>query len=217
MRVPSSDHFKHHGRFYLSAAFGIGVWLAAMRLDQPLRIVIAGNSFFLLFLASTGLLAPRLGPDDLRRRAAVQDEGIGIIVLVTIAAIALSLGSFAMLLNGSEPGGWHLIFAIVTVPLGWLTLHTVMAFHYAHLFYAEPEVRTGKSQGAGGLAFPGEEEPAAIDFIYYSFVVGMTTQVSDVQATSREMRKVTLVHSVVSFFFNTVILALAVNVAVGQR
>ena len=97
--------------------------------------------------------------------------------------------------------------------LGWTTLHAIMAFHYAHLFYSRhPETAAAD---AGGLEFPHSQEPGSWDFLYYSLVVGMTAQVSDVQVTSTRMRKITLVHGVVSFFFNTVIVALAVNVALS--
>jgi uncharacterized membrane protein len=101
------------------------------------------------------------------------------------------------------------------VLLGWLTLHTVAAFRYAHLYYTPVPSGTGASRDAGGLAFPSTSEPGPWDFLYYSLVIGMTSQVSDVQTLSAEMRRTTLVHGVTSFFFNTVILALAVNVAAG--
>jgi uncharacterized membrane protein len=103
---------------------------------------------------------------------------------------------------------------VISVPLGWATPHTVMAFHYAHLFYAGHP--SSHLVDAGGLAFPGTREPRSWDFLYYSFVVGMTAQVSDVQVVSTSMRQITLVHGMVSFFVNTVIIALAVNVALGQ-
>jgi uncharacterized membrane protein len=82
----------------------------------------------------------------------------------------------------------------------------IFAMHYAHVFYEQPE---------GGLIFPGEGEPDYWDFLYYSIVIGMTCQVSDVQVATPELRRLTQVHGVLSFFFNTVILALAVGVAAG--
>jgi uncharacterized membrane protein len=100
----------------------------------------------------------------------------------------------------------------VSVPLGWLTLHTVIAFHYAHLYYAAGPPKGGARTDARGLGFPGAEEPTLWDFLYHSFVVGMTSQVSDVQVQSAEMRRLVLIHGVTSFFMNTVLLALAVNV-----
>lgn len=215
MFTPSSDHFRHHARFYASAAAGLSVWSLGWRLGPAARIALAGDCFFLLYLALVAWFMRRLGPDELRALAKVEDEGIGLIVLVTLAAIALALGSFALLLNESSTSAATLIVALATVPLGWLALHTVMAFHYAHLFYAEPDEEP--EQEVGGLTFPGEGDPAAIDFLYHAFTIGMTAQVSDVQATNRPMRGVILAHATTSFFFNTVILALAVNVAITVK
>jgi uncharacterized membrane protein len=158
-------------------------------------------------------MARRATPSEMRARAAVRDEGIILIVLMTLAAIGLSTFSiFALLNEPGRPDARFLALAVFSVPLGWTTLHTVMAFHYAHLFYGEHP--SDRSTDAGGLAFPSTEEPGAWDFLYYAFVVGMTAQVSDVQVLSTAMRRATLAHGVVSFFYKTVILALAVNVAI---
>ena len=95
---------------------------------------------------------------------------------------------------------------------GWAVLHTVMAFHYATIHYFDDPDCVGDEKD---LLFPGNGDPGPWDFLYYSFVVGMTAQVSDVQVTTTEMRKATLFHGVVSFFFNTVFIAMAVNAAVA--
>jgi uncharacterized membrane protein len=170
--------------------------------------------FFGAYLASTAMMLRQITPAYIRRRAAWEDEGIALIVLLTLLAIALGLGGiFSLLRAPGRPDALHLAVSLLTVPLGWTTLHVIMAFHYAHLFYARhPQ---GIAAEAGGLEFPHTREPGAWDFLYYAFVVGMTAQVSDVQVTSTPMRTVTLLHGVVSFFFNTVILALAVNVTLG--
>jgi len=100
----------------------------------------------------------------------------------------------------------RVVLAGLTVLGSWSLIHTVFAVHYAHLYY-------GPSNG--GLIFPGGGDPNYYDFLYYSFVVGMTCQVSDVQVAEAGMRRLTLVHGVLSFFFNTVVLALAVSVGAG--
>jgi uncharacterized membrane protein len=131
---------------------------------------------------------------------------------VTLATIALSLTSLARLLANTDGNSWLLLVAIANVPLGWATLHTVMAFHYAHLYYSASDDAENEKGDARGLEFPKTEQPSILDFIYYSFVVGMTAQVSDVQTSSQAMRRTTVIHGVTSFLFNTVILAFAVNV-----
>ena len=104
-----------------------------------------------------------------------------------------------------------LVLAGIGAPLGWFVLHTAMAFHYADIyFFDDPECADDDKD----LDFPGRGDPGAWDFLYYSFVVGMTAQVSDVQVRTSVMRRATLFHSVVSFFFNTVFIAMAVNAGV---
>ena len=103
------------------------------------------------------------------------------------------------------------MLAGIGAPLGWLVLHTVMAFHYADIHYFDdPDCADDDKD----LDFPGRGDPGPWDFLYYSFVVGMTAQVSDVQVRTTVMRRATLLHGVVSFFFNTVFIAMAVNAGV---
>jgi uncharacterized membrane protein len=100
------------------------------------------------------------------------------------------------------------------VPLGWLTLHTVAAYHYGHLYYVRAG-QDGSDRDAAGLSFPETAEPTTWDFLYFSFVIGMTAQVSDVQVRTTPMRRLVMAHGIVAFLYNTVLLALAVNIAVS--
>lgn len=206
------QHIRHHGRFYCAALIGLALWLAARVLHWPLPPLVGGDAFFLIYLALMARFALGITPEGLRRRASVEDEGIPLIILLALAAVVLSLAAIFALLNRNDaPEPVELSLAVASVPLGWLMLHTIAAFHYAHLYYATEgeDVRD-----AGGLDFPGTKEPGAWDFLYFSFVIGMTAQVSDVTVHSAGMRRLVLGHSIVSFFYNTVLLALAVNVAV---
>jgi uncharacterized membrane protein len=130
--------------------------------------------------------------------------------VLVVAAVAVSLFAigFELHLAKQQPpgtGGWRVGLAALTIVLSWSFTHTIFALHYAHEYYENPK-------GKPRLQFPGEQEPDYADFLYYAFVVGMTCQVSDVQVTEHELRRLTLVHGVLSFFFNTVILALAINI-----
>jgi uncharacterized membrane protein len=211
------QHIRHHGRFYSAALSGLALWLAAWVLHWPLPPLIGGDAFFLIYLALMVRFALQITPDGLRRRAGIEDEGIPLIVLLALGAIGMSLASiFGLLAGDGGPDPRTLSLAIASVPLGWSTLHTIAAFHYAHLYYATEGEDGGEDAGdAAGLDFPGTKEPGAWDFLYFSFVIGMTAQVSDVTVHAVGMRRLVLAHSIVAFFYNTVLVALAVNVAVA--
>jgi uncharacterized membrane protein len=212
------QHVRHHGRFYTAIVCGVAMWLGLGVLALPawLRLAAAGDVVFLVFLVSISAHAVHLTPDLLRKRACYDDEGVAVILLLTVSAFALCAGSLVRLLGEPQgPSVPQLLVTILSVPLAWLTLHTIMAFRYAHLFYTRMH-GGDHPHDAEGLVFPGTPEPTVGDFLYYSFVVGMTAQVSDVQVTSGLMRRATLVHGIISFFYNAVLLALAVNVAAGS-
>lgn len=204
-------HLRQHARFYSAAVLGAAVWLLTARLDASLRLLVAGDVFFGAYLGSAAAMLARSTHAAFRERSSRADEGALLIGVLTIVVVALCLGSIFALLNHRESASaFRFTLSIASVPLGWLMLHTVFAFHYAHRFYANEE----PGRRHGGLDFPGGGEPQAWDFVYYSFVVGMTAQVSDVNVTTGRMRRLTLAHAVVSFLFNTVIVAIAVNAAV---
>lgn len=206
-------HIVHHGRFHLSLAAGIAAWFLIDPGQPQSRLLAAGDVFFGVYLFSTWLMWRRATGADIRNHAEIGDEGVLLIWLITGAAILVCLGALMLLLMRQDAlSPIQIALAAVSVPLGWLMLHTIMAMHYARLFYRPHEAKEGP---AGGLAFPDTPEPRLSDFFYYAFVVGMTAQVSDVQVLTSPMRLATLIHGIASFFFNTVIVALAVNIAVG--
>jgi uncharacterized membrane protein len=99
---------------------------------------------------------------------------------------------------------------IATILLSWFFVHTIFALHYAHEYYGE------RRDGViGGLNFPGDDDPDYWDFFYFSLVVGMTSQVSDVAITSKSIRRVATMHGALSFFFNVTVLALTINIVSG--
>jgi uncharacterized membrane protein len=206
------SHLNHHWRFYACLALGAVVFLLGYSLPPPVRVLAGGDAFFASYIAILSLIAARITPEELDRRAEIEDEGIALVVLVALVLTGFCVFAIITLLHqkaGVNP--YAILLAVLGAPLGWFTLHAMMAFHYAYLFYSDPP----KKEGGGGLAFPDTKEPGAADFLYYSFVIGMTAQVSDVQVCSTRIRRTTLAHSVVSFFFNTVLIAMAVNAVVA--
>src|SRR5690606_22007601 len=133
------------------------------------------------------------------------DIPVAVIFTIALVAVTTALAALFIMLNATDaPGGLiALMLSCAAVPLGWLTIHLMAAIHYAHLYW-----QPGEEDGAArGLDFPRTPEPGGLDFIYFSLVIGMTAQTSDVAITSRAMRKVNIFHATVSFFFNTVLVA----------
>jgi uncharacterized membrane protein len=205
---PLGRFWRLHIRLCLSAAFGAIVTLALLGLPwrMPTRLLIGWDAGVALYLALIFRLMARASIARIRQRAAVEDEGaIALLVLTTAAALASLAAVLAQL--GHSPGPYQLALGMGTILLSWAFMHTIFALHYAHEFYGE-----GRDERIGGLIFPGNEAPDYWDFVYYSLVVAMTAQVSDVQITSKTIRRLTTVHGAVSFFFNVTVLALTVNV-----
>jgi uncharacterized membrane protein len=175
------------------------------------RVLIGWNVGAALYLVAAYEVIARSDMAQLRQRAAAEDEGRFAILILTVAAALFSLGAILYEL-GAVPGGptrnpRHLLLAAVTIFLSWGLVHTIFALHYAHEYHSE------RGKRAGGLGFPGSGEPDYWDFVYFSFVIGMTCQVSDVAITSKAIRRTATAHGVVSFVFNVALLALIVNIA----
>lgn len=209
-----------HVAFYLAAiaaalAFGVAMWLVPL-----LAVVIAANAFFLTYLTLSLIALPSLTADYLRDHAASSDVPVGFIFLITLGAVAVAIVSLFLTINAkSAPDPTSYVLSLTAVPLGWLTIHMMAAIHYAHLYW-QPDEEAGSEEKSTakarrGLDFPGTEEPRGIDFVYFSYVVGMTAQTSDVAVTTSGMRRINILHAIVSFFFNTVLVAAAVNLAVS--
>lgn len=218
-----------HYRLLFSGALSASIATALpARLDWATRTLCIWDAGLLCFLVSTWIVMVRATPDTMRRIARSQDiQRPAILSLITTSACASLLAIFFMLRNAKAlsayPLGLHLALAGVTIVGSWLLVHTIFTLHYAHAYYQcsedtgseNQETHQETTKQAGGLDFPNDWEPDYWDFAYYSFVIGMTSQVSDVQTTSREMRRLTLLHGVLSFLFNTVILAMSINILAG--
>jgi uncharacterized membrane protein len=169
------------------------------------RVLVGWDAGVAFYLIGAFMLLARSDVARIRRRAAILDEGRVVILVLVVGAAVASLGGIVAQLGTARASG-HLALATVTILLSWTLVHVIFALHYAHEFYAE------KPRG-GGLTFPGGEEPDYWDFLYFSLVVGMTSQVSDVAVTGRTIRRTVAAHGVVSFLFNAALIALSVNIA----
>ncbi|OCP01148.1 MULTISPECIES: DUF1345 domain-containing protein [unclassified Ensifer] len=203
-----------HWPFYtaiLSAIASLPVlWLVA----RSFALEGAAIVFFCVYLIMCWRRLRMMTGRHLRTHARNTDEPEFVIFLVTTGAAATSLVSLFFALNGEKTGSaLALALAFASVVLGWATIHMMAAMHYAHIYWV-PAANAQTSEPARGLDFPGTPDPGGYDFLYFSFVIGMTAQTSDVGITTTAMRRINLMHAIVSFFFNTVLVAAAVNAAV---
>jgi uncharacterized membrane protein len=202
-----------HARPRLMGAivFGIAVAVLLPSYWSPTtRSLVGWDAGVAAYLLLVYILIARCDTEKIRSHAAREDEGrMGILVLTVFAALA-SLGAIVVELHGTGEhtrAGFELALATTTIVLSWVFIHTIFALHYAHDYYGESGVKQS------GLNFPGDEPPDYLDFVYFSLVIGMTSQVSDVAVASRAIRRTVIAHGVVSFFFNVALLALMVNIA----
>jgi uncharacterized membrane protein len=196
-------------RTFISIAVGIvAFFLLPGSLRLVTRLLIGWDIFVALYLVLVYVMVLRSGLTHIRRNAVLQDDGRFLILLVVAAGAFASIAAIVFELDATHRGTLQLSLATVTIALSWAAVHTVFALHYAHEYY--------RGSKPGGLQFPsGDQHEHADywDFVYFSFVIGMTAQVSDVGITDRTIRRTATVHGIISFVYNTALVALMVNIA----
>ena len=209
-RLPKILRILHaRPRLTVSVVLGVAVAFLLPSEWRPItRSVIGWDAGVVLYLCAVYWLIVRSEVSHIREHAAKDDEGRVAILALTVAATLVSLAAIVVQLGqgGGQSAPPQLMFAIGTILLSWGFVHSIFALHYAHEFY-------GEKPAAGGLKFPGNNKPDYLDFVYFSFVVGMTFQVSDVAVTNKWIRRSVAAHGVLSFFFTTTVVALTVNMA----
>jgi uncharacterized membrane protein len=202
-------------------AYGLVAGLAATLLSVPLpwpqRGLFGWCVGMAVYLGLAWWLCVRFDAQRTRERAQAQDEpSVVIFLLMLLASMACVTAIIVMMQQVKDLSGLqralHIALCVAALASSWLFIQAIFAFRYAHRYYREEKLR---EPDGPGLQFPGAMAPDYFDFMYYSHVVGMTSQVSDVQVTSREMRRLTLIHGVLSFAFNMLILALSINLVAG--
>ncbi len=203
---------RGHAKLWCAVAAGIVLYVALpSSLNAVTRALIAWDGGLVIYLAATATMMARSAVADIRKHSFEHDEGAATILLLSVIAALTSLGAIFLHLaprGSGSPGAWSYALAIATVILSWAFVHTIFALHYARDFY-------GEGQRANGLKFPDDDKPDYWDFVYFSFVIGMTFQVSDVAVTNKAIRRWVVVHGALSFFFTTTVVALTVNMAAG--
>jgi uncharacterized membrane protein len=205
--------------FAVSACFGVLALLTALLLHAPLAYSIGANAFFAAYVILVVAQMPKFTGRYLSKNARATDQPVLVIFAVTLVVVGFATFSLFQLINQKDSAHpVELTFALLSIPLGWFTIHAMAALHYAHVYWMDGDAvdaETKKKIPVGGLLFPGDKRPEGWDFLYFSTVIGMTAQTADTNISTTHMRCVVLVHSILSFFFNTVIVAAAVNLAVS--
>jgi uncharacterized membrane protein len=205
-----------HERLLISAAVGLAAFfLLPVEWALSTRLLVTWDVAVALYLILVAVMMARADQDYIcRRAAAAQDEGTSFILVLIAVVVVASLGAIFAELGGAakahpENHAWHTSLAVATITLSWLFTHTIFALHYAYEYYGV------LGDGGSGLEFPNEKEPDYWDFMYFSLVIGMTSQVSDVPVSDRTIRRMVAAHGVFSFLFNATLIALTVNIAAG--
>lgn len=210
-----------HYRLYLSVGIAVITFLITANLySAPIYIMGTWLTFAGINLLFSWITILTSHPIEVKKNAKIQDSNRSLIFLIVVTASVISLFAVILLLKSSRESPlssitYHTLLSIISVVLAWWLVHTIFAFRYAHLYYNSVGEVEEPKRFAEGLEFPKENEPDYLDFTYFSFVIGMTFQVSDVEISSRRIRRLALMHGIVSFIFNTVILALSINIILG--
>ena len=209
---------RNHKRLFSSMAVGIVAFAIepmCWTVNLATRYLVAWDVFVTLFIVQAIVLIARFDVGLARRRAAEQDDGGLALLILTIGTAVISLVAIVATLGADVPDmslPQSFLLVVTTITLSWIFVQVIFALHYAHEYYDEEDE-------GGGLVFPNDAHPEYWDFLYFSVVIGMTFQVSDVQVTSKPIRRLVMAHGLVSFVFNVAILALTVSLGanlIGQ-
>lgn len=185
----------------------------------PTKFISAWEIFALTNIVLAAFVLSTKDPYEMRRNARLQDASRSFLFIVAVAAALVSVFAVFFVMDNSrsvshERMAGKVLFSLAAIVLSWTLVHTLFSLHYAHLYYFDAH-KVEREKIKGGLLFPEDGSPEFSDFVYFSFVIGMTCQVSDVQITSKRIRRHATWHGVISFIFNTAILAMFVNMVAG--
>ena len=205
-------------RLHAALWLGLVVLIAVVALtpgqwDWPTRIAAGWGAGALAFLVLTfARLCRSRSVEAIRKRAAEMDQAGGAVLPLSLLAAAASVFIIVMEAASGKPSAASALFSLGVIALSWLFVHVIFTLHYAHEFYDPADKGKGDRQG---LIFPGEDDADYWDFLHFALIIGVANQTADIQISSQKLRRIATLHSLVAFLFNTVILALAVNMAVN--
>ena len=205
-----------------SIAVGLAVGIACALLPTTMRgstaLILGWDAMALSFLGSMFFGWFRHETADIRHQAAIDDEGRGAISALVVLAAAASVWAVGAELSLAKNAHGllkvtHIVLAFQTVVASWLMVQMIFTLHYAHEYYGVDE--DDGARDAGGIEFPGHEAPDYWDFLYFSICIGVACATADVNIASKGLRRVATIHCLVAFAFNTIIVALTINLTAG--
>jgi len=208
-------------RILISAGVAAGAFLLTeiFSLTPLIRLVLTWDVFALVFNITCWIVIFTRSVDEIRKFARTEDGSRAFVFIVILLACFASMLMVSLLMLSEEAKETdkllYIPVAIAGILFSWAMVHTMFTFHYAHIYYDDDE--EGVEQQAGGLEFPEEDNPDYLDFAYFSFVIGMTFQVSDVEISARKLRRIGLGHGIIAFLLNTFVVALTINLVAGLR
>jgi uncharacterized membrane protein len=212
-----------HHKLYASLAVAAICFVVTLGLfSGPVHFMVTWLAYSASTLTLSGLTIFNIHPADVHREAHAQDSSRTLVFAFAVFASLASLLAILILLKSTSTGNKEqltaqVLLSLCSVVCSWVLVHTIFTFRYAHFYYCDiDEDADGKNPKPGGLQFPDDDKPDYLDFAYFSFVIGMTFQVSDVQINSKRIRRLALMHGILSFSFNTIIVALSINVVAGM-
>jgi uncharacterized membrane protein len=214
--VPSFEKINSVHKMLICLGIAIAVYLIIeiKNIDLLTHLMIGWDVFSLCLLIMTWITFFITSAKQIRIQSKVQDPNKSVIFIIILICTLASFFTVLLLIvtkkESESKAAWELPIAVAAMIFSWLLIHTSFTLRYAHIFYGDHE--TEPNTHAGGLEFPGDTLPDYLDFAYYSFVLGMTFQVSDVQITSRRFRRMALLHGILSFVFDTIMIALTINI-----
>lgn len=213
MTIATSRALRYRllGLVLAAVAALVGFVIASVAMQGPARLVAAWDTGAVALLVFLWWHIVSADPPKTREWAAAEDPGRIVAFVIDLLGSAISFAAAVLLLGHEQMSSSRgaIWFVVIAVAGSWALMHTAFTVRYAHLYYRD-------DGDVGGLEFPGQEDPDYLDFAYFAFVIGMTFQTADVSITDRQIRHLALIHGIFTFAYNTLILALAVNLIFGR-
>ncbi|MEP6626894.1 MAG: DUF1345 domain-containing protein [Ginsengibacter sp.] len=217
--IPAFERINTLHKLFICLAIAVVVYLIVeiKNIDPLTHVMIGWDTFSICMITMSWITFFNTNSKQIRQQSRVQDSKRSLVfIIIVISTLASFLAVLLLIVTKKHENGgstWHLPIAIAGMLFSWILIHTVFTLRYAHIYYGDHATKLNTH--AGGLEFPEDSLPEYLDFAYFSFVLGMTFQVSDVQVTSKRLRRFALFHGLLSFGFNTIMIALTINLIAG--